>query len=49
VQLNAPDLDVVHIIMGTKAKNIFNDQYRYVTDRNALDEEVQNAKTIYKR
>lgn len=49
VQLNAPDLEVVHIIMGKKADNIFNDQYRYVDNMNQLDQEVQSAKTIYKK
>ena len=47
VELNAPDLDVKHIIVGEKAVNILNNQYKYVNSMNDLDEDVKNAKVIY--
>jgi len=47
VELNAPDLDVKHIIVGEKADNILNNQYKYVNSMNDLDEDVKNAKVIY--
>lgn len=47
VELNAPDLEVVHIIVGERADNVLNNQYRYVNDMNSLDSNVQNAKIIY--
>lgn len=47
IELNAPDLDVVHIIVGEKADNVLNNQHRYVNSMNDLDEQVKNAKIIY--
>lgn len=49
VELNAPDLDVVHIIVGEKADNVLNNQYRYVSSMNDLDANIRDAKVIYKR
>lgn len=49
VELNAPDLDVVHIIVGERADNILNNQYRYVDSMNDLDSNVREAKVIYSR
>ncbi|WP_224483234.1 hypothetical protein [Robertkochia aurantiaca] len=47
IELNAPDLEVVHIIVGEKADNVINNQYRYVNSMSELDPEVQNAEVIY--
>lgn len=49
VDLNAPDLSVKHIIVGTKADRIFNNQYTYVSSMNDLDAAVQDAQVIYSR
>ena len=49
VEINAPDLDVVHIIVGERADNILNNQYRYVNSMNDLDEKVRDAKIIYSK
>jgi hypothetical protein len=47
LELNAPDLDVVHIIVGNKADNVLNNQYRYVDTMEDLDPEIKNAQKIY--
>ncbi|MGB6152952.1 MAG: hypothetical protein WBG48_13300 [Pricia sp.] len=49
VELNAPDLDVVHIIVGERADNVLNNQYRYVDSMDALDDDIKNAKMIYSK
>lgn len=47
VELNAPDLDVKHIIVGEKADNVLNNQYTYVDSMSDLKENVKNAQVIY--
>lgn len=47
IELNAPDLDVKHIIVGEKADNVLNNQYKYVNSMNDFNEDVKNAKVIY--
>jgi len=47
LELNAPDLDVKHIIVGEKAENILNNQYKYVDSMSDLNTEVKNAQVIY--
>ncbi|MBQ0733366.1 hypothetical protein [Aquimarina celericrescens] len=47
VILNAPDLNVKHIIMGEKPNRVFNDQYKYVTDINAFKSGLKNSKVIF--
>lgn len=47
LELNAPDLDVRHIIVGEKADNLVNNQYKYVNSMNDLDDDVKNAQVIY--
>lgn len=49
VELNAPDLDVKHIIVGTKADRIFNNNYTYVNSMGDVDAMTENAKVIYKK
>lgn len=49
VELNAPDLDVKHIIIGKKAENLINNQYRYIDALDDLDEKVKSAKVIYSK
>ncbi|QLG46507.1 hypothetical protein [Costertonia aggregata] len=49
VELNAPDLDVVHIIIGERADNVLNNQYRYVNSMNDLDADVRDAEVIYSK
>lgn len=47
VILNAPDLNVKHIIMGEKPNRVFNDQYKYVKDVNAFKTTLNNPKVIF--
>jgi len=47
VDLDAPDLDVKHIIIGKKVDRVFNNNYTYVNSMNDLDEKVKNAEIIY--
>lgn len=49
VDINAPDLDVKHIIIGKKADRVFNNSYTYVDSRNDFSEEVKEAQVIYTR
>lgn len=49
VEINAPDLDVKHIIVGKKGKRSFNNNYMYVNTMNDLDDIIKNAKVIYKK
>ena len=49
VEINAPDLDVKHIIVGNKVNRSFNNNYMYVNSMNDLDETVKNARVIYNR
>ena len=48
VEINAPDLDVVHIIVGERADNVLNNQYHYVNSMDDLDAKVHDAQVIYK-
>ncbi len=47
--LNAPDLDVQHIIVGEKPRGDWNSQYIFVENNSALRERVKGAKEIYSR
>ena len=47
VDLNAPDLDVQHIIVGKKADRIFNNNYKYVGSMSEVDNLIGTSKTIY--
>lgn len=47
VYVNAPDLDVQHIIVGKKADRIFNNNYKYVNSMTEVDDLIGDAKTIY--
>ncbi|WP_299257720.1 hypothetical protein [uncultured Aquimarina sp.] len=47
VILNAPDLNVKHIIMGEKPDRVFNDQYKYVKDINAFKSDLKKSKVIF--
>ncbi|WP_378175498.1 hypothetical protein [Aquimarina sp. SS2-1] len=47
VILNAPDLNVKHIIVGEKPDRVFNDQFKYVTDINDFKSELKNTKVIF--
>lgn len=49
VDLNAPDLNVKHVIVGKKADRVFNNQYTYANTMNDLDAEIKDAKVIYSR
>lgn len=49
VDINAPDLDVKHIIVGKKADRVFNNSYRYVDSMQDVDEMLENAKVIYSK
>ncbi len=47
VILNAPDLNVKHIIMGEKPDRVFNDQFKYVSDINAFKSGLKKSKVIF--
>ena len=47
VYVNAPDLDVQHIIVGKKADRVFNSNYKYVDNMTEVDNLIGDAKTIY--
>ncbi len=47
VILNAPDLNVKHIIMGEKPDRVFNDQFKYVKDLGAFKANLKNPRTIF--
>lgn len=47
VILNAPDLNVKHIIMGEKPDRVFNDQFKYVKDANDFKSGLKNSKVIF--
>ncbi|GGX34846.1 hypothetical protein [Aquimarina muelleri] len=47
VIINAPDLNVKHIIMGEKPNRVFNDQYKYVNDINSFKSKLKNPKVIF--
>lgn len=49
VEVNAPDLDVKYIIIGDKVDRVFNNNYSYIDSMNDLDDNVKNAKVIYKK
>ncbi|GAA0715387.1 hypothetical protein [Aquimarina litoralis] len=49
VILNAPDLNVKHIIAGEKPDEVFNDQYKYVKDIAEFKSTLDNTKVIYTR
>ncbi|WP_149272953.1 hypothetical protein [Pareuzebyella sediminis] len=49
VDINAPDLDVKHIIVGKKAERVYNNNYTYVDSMNDLSEDVKEATAIYSR
>lgn len=49
VEINAPDLDVKHIIVGKKVDRVFNNNYAYVNSMNDLDESIENAQVVYRR
>lgn len=49
VDINAPDLDVKHIIVGKKADRVFNNSYTYVDSMNDLDAEIKDAQVIFSR
>ncbi|MBQ4820548.1 hypothetical protein [Aquimarina sp. MMG016] len=47
VILNAPDLNVKHIIMGKKPDRVFNDQYKYVKDINTFKSGLKKSRVIF--
>lgn len=47
VILNAPDLNVKHIIMGEKPDRVFNDQFKYVKDVSSFKAGLKNSKVIF--
>lgn len=47
VYVNAPDLDVQHIIVGKKADRVYNSNYKYVESMTEVDNLIGDAKTIY--
>ncbi|MFL1894941.1 hypothetical protein ACJRPK_04510 [Aquimarina sp. 2-A2] len=49
IEINAPDLDIKHIIVGERPDRTFNGQYTYVGTMNDFNDRIKNAKVIYKR
>lgn len=47
--LNAPDLDVQHIIVGKKPLGDWNSQYMFVANQSALRQHLEGATEIYSR
>ncbi|KAA1242551.1 hypothetical protein [Aquimarina sp. RZ0] len=47
VILNAPDLNVKHIIMGEKRDRVFNHKYKYVKDISAFKADLKESKVIF--
>lgn len=47
LKLNAPDLNVKHYIIGEKPNRVFNDSYKYVSDEESLNEELDGYSVIY--
>ncbi|GAA0871125.1 hypothetical protein GCM10009117_02700 [Gangjinia marincola] len=48
LELNAPDLNVKHVIVGTRPDRVFNSQHMYVSSMDKLNDKIKNAKVIYK-
>ena len=49
VILNAPDLNVKHIIVGEKPNRVFNDQHKYVANIATFKKGLKNPKVIYSK
>ena len=49
VILNAPDLNVKHIIVGERPNRMFNGQHKYVNDLAAFKKGLKNPKVIYSK
>lgn len=47
VYVNAPDLDVQHIIVGKKADRVYNNNYKYVDSMTKVDGLLGDAITKY--
>ncbi|KZS38874.1 hypothetical protein AWE51_14940 [Aquimarina aggregata] len=47
--LNAPDLNVKHIIMGEKPDRVFNDQFKYVKDIDSFKSKLKKSKVIFSK
>jgi len=46
IVLNAPDLNVKHYIIGKKPQGDFNNQYTYISSRDDINKELENAKKL---
>lgn len=49
VVINAPEIDVRHVIVGKRPEGAMNEQYRYVESLSDLDAELTRANRIYSR
>jgi outer membrane murein-binding lipoprotein Lpp len=49
IVINAPDLDVQHIIVGEKPRGDWNNQYTFVRNESALQARLEGASEIYSR
>lgn len=49
IVLNAPDLDVEHIIIGKKPNGDWNNQYTFIANKAALSSRTEGAQEIYTR
>jgi len=49
IELNAPDLNVKHIIVGTRPDRVFNKRHMYVSSMDQLNDKIKNAQTIYSK
>lgn len=47
--LNAPDMDVKHVIIGEQPDGAYNTQHMYVGSRAELSDMMQGGRTIYQR
>ncbi len=47
ININAPDLNVKHYIVGEKPNRVFNDAYTYISNEKDLEDRVKDFKVIY--
>lgn len=49
VVINAPDVDVEYYIIGSRPEGYFNSQYEFISSREELNDELDDAHKIYER
>ena len=49
IVINAPRMDVRHVIVGERPTGAYNEQYRYARSMSDIDRDFGDAQTIYER